>query len=509
MDEEIKEIKKNDTWELAILPIGKKTIGVKWVYKLKKNAKGEVERYKARLVVKGYSQRQGIDYDEVFGPVAHMEIIRLLISLAALNQWRIFQMDVKFAFLNGYFEEELYVEQPIGYVVKGQEDKVLKLKKALHGLKQSPRAWNNRIEKYFQVNGFFKCPHEHALYYKVHKNGDILIVFLYVDDLTFTGNNPSMFEDFKKAMNKEFEMTDIGLMAYYLGIEVKWMEDVIFISQEGYAKYILEKFEMLNSNPVSNPVECGVKLSKHDDEEKVNPTFFKSLVGSLRYLTCTRPEILFGVGLVSCYMEAPTMTHLKTTKRILHYLKGTLDYGLLYSPSKDFKLVVYSDSDWVGDMDDRKSTTGFGFYMGDIAFTCTSKKQPIVALYTCEAEYVVVTSGVCRAIWLRSLLKELQMFQEEAMKIFVDNKSALALAKNPVFHDRSKHIDTRYHFIRESIARKEDHLDFMKSHDQAADILTKPLKYDTFNKLQALLGVIKKTSLRGMLEVNLFLINLS
>ena len=163
----------------------------------------------------------------------------------------------------------------------------------------------------------------------MHKNGDNLIVCLYVDDLIFTGINPSMFEDFKKAMTKEFEMIDIGLMAYYLGIEVKQMEDEIFISQEGYAKDILEKFKMLNSNLVSTPLECGVKLSMHDNEEKVNPTFFKSLVGSLRYLTCTRPYILFIVGLVSRYMEAPTMTQLKTTKRILRYLKGTLDYGLL------------------------------------------------------------------------------------------------------------------------------------------------------------------------------------
>ena len=292
-------------------------------------------------------------------------------------------------------------------------------------------------------------------------------------------------------------MTNIGFMTYYLGIEVMQMEDEIFISQKGYVKDILKKFEMLNSNLVGTPVECGVKLSKHDDEEKVNPTFFKSLVGSLRYLTCTRLDILFGVGPVSCYMEAPMMTHLNTTKRILRYLKDTLDYGLLYSPSKDFKFVGYNDSDWVRDMDDRKSNTGFVFYMGDTTFKWMSKKQPIVTLSTCESKYVAATSDVCHAIWLRSLLKELQMFQEEATKIFVDNKSALALAKNPILHDRSKHINTRYHFIRECIARKEVRLEFMKSHDQVADIPTKPLKYDTFNKLRALLGVIKKTSLRG------------
>ena len=283
-------------------------------------------------------------------------------------------MDVKSTFFNGYLEEELYVEQPIGYVVERREDKVLKLKKALYGLKQAPRTWNSRIDKYFQVNGFSKCPHEHALYCKVHKNGDILIFCLYIDDLNFTSNNPSMFEEFKKAMTKEFEMTDIGLMTNYLGIEVKQMEDGIFISQEGYAKDILEKFEMLNSIPVSTPIECGVKLSKHDNEEKVNPTFFKSLVGSLRYLTCTRPDILFGIGLVSHYIEASVMTHLKTAKRILCYLKGTLDYGLLYSCSKHFKLGSHGDSDWAGDTDDRKSTTSFVFYIGDTAFTWTSKK---------------------------------------------------------------------------------------------------------------------------------------
>uniref|UniRef100_A0A2N9G770 Integrase catalytic domain-containing protein n=1 Tax=Fagus sylvatica TaxID=28930 RepID=A0A2N9G770_FAGSY len=304
------------------------------------------------------------------------------------------------------------------------------------------------------------------------------------------GNNPSMFEDFKNAMAREFEMTDLGLMAYYLGIEVKQTEEGIFISQEGYAKEILKKFEMLDCKPVSTPVECGVKLSRHDEEENVNPTLFKSLVGSLRYLTCTRPDILYGVGLVSRYMEAPTMTHLKTAKRILRYVKGTLDFGLLYSPSKEFKLFGYSDSDWAGDMDDRKSTTGFVFYMGDTTFTWTSKKQPIVTLSTCEAEYVAATSSVCHAVWLRSLLKELHMSQEEATEIFVDNKSALALAKNPVFHDRSKHIDTRYHFIRECIARKEVQLEFVKSQDQVADIFTKPLKYDTFYKLRALLGPI-------------------
>ncbi|KAG7565068.1 Zinc finger CCHC-type superfamily [Arabidopsis suecica] len=492
MDEEIKAIKKNDTWELASLPNGHKAIGVKWVYKAKKNSKGEVERYKARLVAKGYSQRAGIDYDEVFAPVARLETVRLIISLSAQNKWKIHQMDVKSAFLNGDLEEEVYIEQPQGYIVKGEENKVLRLKKALYGLKQAPRAWNTRIDKYFKEKDFIKCPYEHALYIKIQKD-DILIACLYVDDLIFTGNNPSMFEEFKKEMTKEFEMTDIGLMSYYLGIEVKQEDNGIFITQEGYAKEVLKKFKMDDSNPVTTPMECGIKLSKNEEGEGMDPTTFKSLVGSLRYLTCTRPDILYAVGVVSRYMEHPTTTHFKAAKRILRYIKGTINYGLHYSTSNDYKLVGYSDSDWGGDVDDRKSTSGFVFYIGDTAFTWMSKKQPIVTLSTCEAEYVAATSCVCHAIWLRNLLKELSLPQDEPTKIFVDNKSAIALAKNPVFHDRSKHIDTRYHYIRECVNKKDVLLEYVKTHDQVADIFTKPLKREDFIKMRSLLGVTKSS----------------
>ncbi|KAH9669729.1 hypothetical protein KPL70_021911 [Citrus sinensis] len=313
MEEEIKAIVKNDTWELTTLPKG----------------------YKA---------------------IARLETIRLIISLAAQNKRRIFQMDVKSAFLNGFLEEEVYIEQSLGYLVKGHEDKVLRLKKALYGLKQAPRVWNSIIDKYFQEKGFTKCPYEHALYVK-ENYGDILIVYLYVDDLIFTGSNPSLFEEFKRVMIKEFEMTDIGLMAYYLGIEIKHKEEGIFISQESYAKETLKRFKMNDCNPISTPVECGVKLSKHDEGEDIDPTFFKSLVGSLCYLTCTRPDILHAVGLVSRYMENPKTIHFKAAKRIIRYIKGIINFDLLYSFSNDYKLVGYSDSDWGGDVDDRKSTT--------------------------------------------------------------------------------------------------------------------------------------------------------
>nr|XP_017251133.1 PREDICTED: uncharacterized mitochondrial protein AtMg00810-like [Daucus carota subsp. sativus] len=413
MDEEIGAIKKNDTWELTDLPEGHKSIGVKWVYKTKTNQDGEVEKYKARLVAKGYKQRYGIDYDEVFAPVARVDTIRLLTAIAAQNEWKIFQMDVKSAFLNGYLEEEVYIEQPQGYVQKGQEDKVYRLKKALYGLKQAPRAWNTRVDEYFQKNGFVKSPYEHALYTKTNSGGDIMIVCLYVDDMIFTGNNPGMFDDFKKVMTNEFEMTDIGQMSYFLGVEVKQSKDGIFMCQKKYAEQILKKFRMEECKPVSTPAEASIKLRIDSTRESVNPTLFKSLVGSLRYLTFTRPDIMYAVGLVCRYMEKPKQDHFMAAKRILRYIKGTLDHGLFYTHSQNSKLVGYSDSDYGGDLDDGKSTSGYAFHIGSAIFSWSSKKQQTIALSTCEAEYIAAAGAACHAMWLDYILGELNLVKKK------------------------------------------------------------------------------------------------
>jgi len=337
-----------------------------------------------------------------------METIRLLISQAAQFGWPIFQMDVKSAFLNGVLEEEIYIEQPPGYVKIGEERKVLKLKKALYGLKQAPRAWNTRIDTYFKENGFKQCPYEHALYTKKN-GGNLMLVALYVDDLIFMGNNDEMIEKFKSTMIQEFEMTDLGLMKFFLGLEVRQGKTGIFISQEKYAKEILEKFKMASCNPVSIPMEPGAKLSKFDGGERVNASKYRSLVGSLRYLTCTRPDLLLSVGVISRFMEEPVYSHWKAVKRVLRYIQGTVSLGLFYSRAENYKLVGYSDSDWCGDVDDRKSTSGYVFFMGNTAFSWPSKKQPIVTLSTCDAEYVATSLSVCHAIWLRNLLSKMEL----------------------------------------------------------------------------------------------------
>ena len=488
MNEEIEAIDRNNTWELAELPKGSQPIGVKWVFKKKMNAQGEIERYKARLVAKGYKQKAGIDYDEVFAPVARMETIRLLISQAAQFKWPIFQMDVKSAFLNGVLKEDVYIEQPPGYMKVGEGKKVLKLKKALYGLKQAPRAWNTRIDSYFKENGFKQCPYEHALYVKKN-GGNVLFVALYVDDLIFMGNNDEMIEEFKGTMTREFEMTDLGLMKFFLGLEVRQVETGIFISQETYAKEILKKFKMANCNPVSTPMEPGAKLSKFDGGERVDASRYRSLIGSLRYLTCTRPDLSLSVGIVSRFMEEPVHSHWKAVKRILQYIQGTVSLGLFYSKAEDYKLVRYSDSDWCGDIDDQKSTAGYVFFMGDTAFTWLSKKQPIVTLSTCEAEYVAASWCVCHAIWLRNLLSKMELKQLGATVIQVDNKSAIELAKNPVNHERSKHIDVRFHFIRDHVKEGSVELVHVASQDQAADIFTKPLPKVLLDKCKKMIGM--------------------
>ncbi|KAL4021580.1 hypothetical protein IC575_020386 [Cucumis melo] len=313
MDEEIEAIEQNNTWELIDLPKGHKTIGVKWVYKTKLKENGEVDKYKACLVAKGYKQEFGIDYKEVFAPVARHDTIRLVVSLAVQNSWPIFQLDVKSAFLHGELQEKVFVDQPPGYVKVKDEHKVYRLKKTLYELKQAPRAWYSHIDAYFTKEGFKKCPYEHTLFTKIEDGRKLLIVCLYVDDLIFTGNDSAMIEKFKRSMMVEFEMSDLRKMHYFLEIEVVQSTSVIFISKKKYAQEMLDRFRMANCNPVSMPMEVGLKLVRDLEGRK---TLYKKIVGSLMYLTTTIFDIMHAVSIISKYMEFPTEMHLLAAKRI-------------------------------------------------------------------------------------------------------------------------------------------------------------------------------------------------
>lgn len=311
-----------------------------------------MDKYKARLVAKGYSQQQGVDYTEVFAPVARMDTVRMIVALAAQRSWMIYQLDVKSAFLHGELSEDVYVEQPRGYERQGSEDKVYKLHKALYGLKQAPRAWFSRIETHFFKEGLEKCPNEQTLFTKRSSEGKLLIVSVYVDDLIYTGNDEEMMCEFKSSMMRVFDMTDLGKMRFFLGIEVLQKADGIFICQRKYAVEVLKRFGMIESNAVSSPIVPGVKICRDDNGITVDETYYKQIVGSLMYLAATRPDMMFSVSLISRYMAKPTELHLQTAKRILRYLKGTTNHGILYKKGREDDLLAFTDSDYAGDVED-------------------------------------------------------------------------------------------------------------------------------------------------------------
>jgi hypothetical protein len=447
MMEELGSIKENKTWSFVDLQRGQKAIGLKWVFKLKHDEHGDVVKHKARLVAKGYVQRQGVDFDEVFAPVARMEYVRVMIILAAHLNWSVHHMDVKSAFLNGDLGEEVYVSQPPGFIVKGQEQKVYKLHKALYGLRQAPRTWNSKLDTVLLELGFSKCKREYGLYTRV-KNKMRLVVDVYVDDLIIMRESDQELNLFKSEMKKLFQMSDLGALSYYLRIEVKQGDQGIGLSQCAYASKLLEKAGMCSCNSCATPMEAKLKLSKVSDSKPVDATMYRSLIGSLRYLLHTRPELTYSVCYLSRFMEAPKQEHLDPVKRVLRYVAGTVDYGLLYPRGKSGSLQIlgYSDSDMAGDIDDCKSTTGVVFFLGDGAASWSLQKQKVVALSAW-------TAATCQPVWLARLLGELLGSNAETPRIMMDNQSAIALSKNLVLHARSKHIKTKYHFIRECVDR--------------------------------------------------------
>eukprot|EP00253_Pinus_taeda_P020956 PITA_20956 len=387
-----------------------------------------------------------------------METVRAVLSIAAQNKWKVYQMDVKLAFLNGVLIEEVYIEQPPGYEKKGQEHKVCRLKKSLYGLKQAPRAWYSRIDSYLLENGFEKCEGEPSLYIK-EKDGKILIVVLYVDDVIF------------------------------IGIEVEQNGNGIFISQEKYVNEVLERFNMQESKAAITPTVIGLKLSKKDSSKDFDPSLYKSIVGSLMYLTATKPHVMHAVSLISRFMERPKEAHWQAAKMILRYVKGTKRFGILYTTSECSDLIGYTDSDWAGSVDDRKSTSGYVFHIGSGAISWASNKQPIVALSIVEAEYVAAIAGACQAVWMRRMLRSLGQEKAKGTMIFCDNSLAILLSKNSVFHMRTKHIDTKFHYMRELVNNGEIVLKHCRTQEHVADILTKPLGQKSFEFLRKCLGM--------------------
>nr|GEU89824.1 ribonuclease H-like domain, reverse transcriptase, RNA-dependent DNA polymerase [Tanacetum cinerariifolium] len=388
----------------------------------------------------------GIDFEEVFASVARMETIRLLLSIAAKNKLEVHHLDVKSAFLHEDLKEV-----------------------------QAPHAWNIKLDNTLKSLDFKKCALEQAIYTKTSKDSTLLIR-VYVDDLIITGTPKKEIDKFRAQMEEKFEMSDLGLLAYYLGIEVTQTDGDISIRQSAYANKILKEAGMIDCNETLIPMDPGTKLTKVTEGTMVNSTEYRSLIGCLRYLLHTRPDLSYSVGLL-------------TIRQVLRYVKGTKDYGITYKHNGGNKIHGFSDSSYGVNTQEGKETIGIIFYYGESPISWSTQKQATVALSSCESEFIAATAAATQALWLKRVLSKLTHSQKEKVTIQVDNKSAIALMKNPVFHRRSKHIDTKYHFIRECVKKEDIQVEFVSGEHQKADILIKALPKIKFLTMRQLIGL--------------------
>jgi hypothetical protein len=362
MTEEYQSIIKNDVWEIVPRPNNKDVVSSIWLFKIKHATDGSIEKYKARFVSHGFSQKEGIDYEETFAPVARYTSIRTIIALAAKMKWKLHQMDVKTIFLNGVIEEEVYIEKPQGFEVEDRKSHVCKLKKALYGLKQAPRAWYGRIDKFLTSLGFTKSKTDSNLYFKF-MNDEPVILLVYVDDLFLTGEE-KIITECKNRLASNFEMKYLGLMHYFIGLEVWQNPERIFLNQGKYAVEILKRFDMLECKPMNTPMETKPKLLVDTSSELIDATLCRQIIGSMMYLTNTRPDICFVMNTLSQFLVETGHVHLVAAIHVMRYLKGKLDCGLNYDGDNDFTLSGYTDSDWAESVSDRKNTSVCCFSLG-------------------------------------------------------------------------------------------------------------------------------------------------
>jgi hypothetical protein len=486
MKDEMKSLISNNTWELAELPVGKKALHNKWVYRVKEEHNGS-KRHKARLVVKGFQQKEGIDYTDIFSPVVKLNTIRSVLSIVAAEGLHLEQLDVKTAFLHGDLDEEIYMQQPEGFSVKEKEKLVCRLTKSLYGLKQAPRQWYKKFDGFMQRHGYNKCNADHCCYFKRFESSYIILL-LYVDDMLVAGPDMDEIKKLKKQLSREFDMKDLGAAKQILGMRINRdkQKGTLQLSQEEYIDRILKRFNMSNAKPVSTPLASHFRLSKDQspktEEEKdfMAKVPYASAIGSLMYaMVCTRPDIAHAVGAVSRFMTNPGKQHWEAVKWILRYLRGTTDRCLCFRRG-ELKLQGFVDADFAAEVDHRRSTTGYVFTVGTTAVSWISQIQKIVALSTTEAEYIAVTEASKEMIWLQGLLAEMG-FKQEKNVLHSDSQSAIHLAKNSAFHSRTKHIGLRYHFVRSLLEDGVLTLEKIQGSKNPADMLTKTV---TIEKLK-------------------------
>ncbi|KAJ4774690.1 Gag/pol [Rhynchospora pubera] len=479
MSNEFSALLHNNTWVLVPPPANQNIVGCKWIFKTKRHADGTVERYKARLVAKGFTQEEGVDYFDTFSPVVRPTTIRIVLSIAVSNHWVIRQLDVSNAFLHGELHETVYMHQPPGFVNPATPSHVCLLKKALYGLKQSPRAWFQTLSAALLALGFHGSKFDPSLFI-AHHNRQTVIVLIYVDDIIITGTSASGVATLINTLQKRFALKDLGPLHFFLAIAVLTNKAGVLLSQKQYILDLLCRTHMANAQPMSTPMAVNSSLSKYDGEPFHDPKLYRAVVGALQYITITRPDITFPVNKCSQFMHSPTSVHWSAVKRILRYLKGSADHGLLLKPSGSPLLHAYTDSDWAGCPDDRRSTSAFCIYLGPNLISWSSKKQPTVSKSSTEAEYRSLALAGAELAWVQYILKELHITLSQPPVLWCNNIGATYLASNPMFHARTKHVEIDFHFIRERVVNKQLLVKFISSRDQIADGLTKGLTVNRF-----------------------------
>ncbi|CAM8888862.1 unnamed protein product [Rhodiola kirilowii] len=489
MEKEIAALQQNHTWVITDLPSGQPLTDCKWIFRIKLKSDGSIERYKARLVAKGFTQIEGIDYNETFAPVAKMTTVRCLLTVAAIRSWPIFQLDVDNAFLHGTLEEEVYMKLPPGYFKSERSaGKVCKLTKSLYGLKQAPRQWFSKFTEALLEFGFQQSLNDYSLF-TLQEGHHLTILLVYVDDVLLTGTSLSTITKIKAFIHDKFRIKDLGTLKYFLGLEVARNHSGIFLHQRKYALDLLQEHDMIECKPAKTPLPIKHTLSLSTAAVIEDPMPYRKLVGKLIYLTITRPDLAHSVQILSQYMSAPTSDHLQAAHRLLRYIKGAPAQGLFFSAKSDLILSAFCDADWAACPKTRRSTTGFCVLIGESLVSWKSKKQPIVSRSSAESEYRSMASTCSEILWLLRLLADMGASIPKPVTLHCDNQAAIHIAKNPVFHERTKHIELDCHFIRHHINNKVLEPVYIPTADQPADLFTKQLPSEQLLRLLLKLGV--------------------
>ena len=474
MDEEIESFKETETFELVERPKDAKVVRGKWVYSSKGDPTGNII-HKARFVAKGCSQVQGVNYEETFSPTARMESVRLLIAVAINNDYKIHQMDVRRAYLHAPIDCDIYCEQPEGYEApqEGGSKLVWKLLKSLYGLKQSGRNWHKILSDFLKQSGFTQSKVDTCVFVKLEVGGTTILL-VWVDDIILVASSDELMNFVKSLLMERFRMKDLGQICFFLGIEFTPRDGGLLMSQTMYLKSVLKRFGMDSCKPRGTP--CEMKVESYSvNEGTIDIEKYREMVGSLVYaMVCTRPDLSYVVTKLSQHLSCPTEGDLVTMKHVFQYIQGTLDQGLFFSKQIP-RLSAYCDADWGSTCEDRKSITGYCFSLSPEGpvISWKSKKQKSVALSTCEAEYVAISIAAQEASYLTQLYKDMTGITMKPVLIRNDNTGAISIIKNPSNHHKTKHIDIRYHYVRENNADGNISVQYVKSGKNIADMFTK------------------------------------